>query len=177
MRVVRGLLDFARQAEYSFEPADINESIAQALDLVTYQFTSAKIDVTIQLAHDLPQISASWEHLQSVWLNLLINARDALMPVSRERELTISTAPDPRGDGIIVSVADTGRGMSQAELAHIFEPFYTTKAPGKGTGLGLATCQQIISQHGGEIEVRSQPGEGTTFVVHLPRSAEDDTAD
>ena len=173
-KVVRGLLDFARQAEYSFEPADINESISQALDLVTYQFRSANIDVTIQLADDLPKINASWQHMQSVWLNLLINARDAFVPESRERKLTVSTAPDFRGDGIVVSVADTGRGMSQAELVHIFEPFYTTKAPGKGTGLGLATCQQIINQHGGEIEVHSQPGEGTMFIVHLPRSAETD---
>jgi two-component system NtrC family sensor kinase len=175
-KVVRGLLDFARQAEYSFKPADINESIAQALDLVSYQFKSANIDVTIQLADDLPRISASWEHLQSVWLNLLINARDALLPVSRERKLTISTASDYGGNGIMVSVADTGRGMSQAELARIFEPFYTTKAPGKGTGLGLATCQQIISQHGGEIEVHSQSSGGTTFVVHLPRSAKEEAA-
>ncbi|UCG22652.1 MAG: response regulator [Chloroflexota bacterium] len=173
-KVVRGLLDFARQAEYSFEPADVNESVAQALDLVSYQFTSVNVDVTIQLANDLPQINASWEHLQSVWLNLLINARDALLPVSRERKLMVSTRSDIGGDGIIVSVADTGRGMSQAELVHIFEPFYTTKAPGKGTGLGLATCQQIISQHGGEIEVHSQPGEGTTFIVHLPQNAEGD---
>jgi two-component system NtrC family sensor kinase len=171
-RVVRGLLDFARQSEYSFEAADVNDSISQALDLVAYQFNNANISVTLELGQDLPPINASWEHLQSVWLNLLINARDALRTASGAREIAISTAADETGQGILVTVSDTGRGMSQAEISHIFEPFYTTKAPGEGTGLGLATCQQIVSQHGGTIRVTSRPGKGTTFVIHLPQHAD-----
>ena len=171
-RVVRGLLDFARQSEYSFKVANVNDSIVQALDLVSYQFTSANISVAKKLGQELPPITASWEHLQSVWLNLLINARDALRAVDRERKIAISTAADETRQGILVSVSDTGRGMSQAEISHIFEPFYTTKAPGEGTGLGLATCQQIVNQHGGTISVTSKPGVGTTFVVHLPQGAE-----
>jgi two-component system NtrC family sensor kinase len=170
-KVVRGLLDFARQAEYSFEAADVNDSITQVLDLISYQFTSANIDVTADLGQDLPHITASWEHLQSVWLNLLINARDALQSVTGVRQITISTEADASGDGIIVSVSDTGRGMSRSEISRIFEPFYTTKAPGEGTGLGLATCQQIIGEHDGEIEVVSRPGDGTKFIIHLPQSA------
>jgi two-component system NtrC family sensor kinase len=174
-RVVRGLLDFARQAEYSFEAADVNDSVTQALELISYQFTTANIDVHVNLGQDLPRINASWEHLQSVWLNLFMNARDALRPVSGKREMTVSTEPDDAGFGILVTVADTGRGMSEAEIVHIFEPFYTTKAPGEGTGLGLATCQQIINQHGGVINVFSQPGEGTSFVIHLPRNGNGDS--
>lgn len=170
-RVVRGLLDFARQAEYSFEAAEVNDSVTRALELISYQFTTANIDVHVDLGQNLPRINASWEHLQSVWLNLFMNARDALRTVSGKREMTVSTEPDDAGFGIIVTVADTGRGMSEAEIVHIFEPFYTTKAPGEGTGLGLATCQQIINQHGGVINVFSQPGEGTSFVIHLPRNA------
>jgi two-component system NtrC family sensor kinase len=169
--VVKGLLDFARQSEYSFEAADINESISQALDLVAYQFTSASISVALQLGQDLPPINASWEHLQSVWLNLLINARDALRSVDGERIITVSTEADEEGQGVLVSVSDTGGGMSEAELSHIYEPFYTTKAPGEGTGLGLATCQQIVNQHGGKITVTSQLNVGTTFVIHLPKDA------
>jgi two-component system NtrC family sensor kinase len=171
-RVVRGLLDFARQSEYSFKATDINESISQALDLVAYQFKSANISVSLRLGEELPSLNASWEHLQSVWLNLLINARDALRSTNGERRIAISTAADGSQGGILVSVSDTGRGMSQAEIGHIFEPFYTTKAPGEGTGLGLATCQQIVSQHGGKISVSSEPGEGTTFLVYLPQDTD-----
>jgi two-component system NtrC family sensor kinase len=189
-KVVRGLLDFARQVQYDFEPIDVNESILQALDLVAYQMTSANINVMLDLAEVLAQVQASWQHLQSVWLNLLINARDALQESALQesalqesalqesalqktegkRQVTVITRPDPGGDYIQVLVEDNGRGMSEAELAHIFEPFYTTKAPGQGTGLGLATSHRIIEQHKGDINVISVPGEGTTFVIRLPVS-------
>jgi two-component system NtrC family sensor kinase len=167
-KVVRGLLDFARQAQYEFEPAGVNDSIVQALDLVSYQLSSANIQVVRNLAEELPEVQASWEHLKSVWLNLLINARDALLEVDGERLLEISTALNPAGSHIQMMIRDNGPGMTAAELAHIFEPFYTTKAPGKGTGLGLATSHRIVEQHGGDIEVVSEPGAGTTFVVRLP---------
>jgi two-component system, NtrC family, sensor kinase len=169
-KVVRGLLDFARQAQYDFEPASVNLSIRQALDLVVYQFESANVDVTLDLAQALPEIVASCEHLKSVWLNLFVNARDAVEVLPEGRRIEIASRP--AGGHVQVLVRDNGRGMAPAELAHIFEPFYTTKDPGKGTGLGLATCHRIIEQHNGQIEVISSPGEGTTFVVHLPvRSA------
>lgn len=167
-KVVRGLLDFARQTEYEFEKTDVNESIRQALNLVSYQFSTADIEVVLNLAGTLPLIKASWEHLQSVWLNLLINARDALQNVPGDRQIELTSRPEPTGKEVVVLVRDNGRGMSAGELSHIFEPFFTTKAPGQGTGLGLATCQRIIQQHGGQIEVVSMPGEGSTFIVHLP---------
>lgn len=167
-KVVRGLLDFARQAQYEFEAAGVNDSISQALDLVSYQLSSANIQVVQALAGNLPDVEASWEHLKSVWLNLFINARDALLEVDGERLLEISTALNPAASHIQVMIRDNGPGMTTAELAHIFEPFYTTKAPGKGTGLGLATSHRIVEQHGGDIEVVSEPGIGTTFVVRLP---------
>jgi two-component system, NtrC family, sensor kinase len=165
-KVVRGLLDFARQAQYDFEPASLNRSIRQALDLVAYQFESANVEVVLDLAETLPEIVASWEHLKSVWLNLFVNARDAVEVLSEGRRIEITSRP--AGGSVQVLVRDNGRGMAPAELAHIFEPFYTTKDPGKGTGLGLATCHRIIEQHNGQIEVISSPGEGATFVVHLP---------
>ncbi len=167
-KVVRGLLDFARQAQYDFDPTDVNESILQALNLVSYQMTSTNINLNLNLAESLPQVKASWQHLQSVWLNMLINARDALQEVETERKIDVLSRLDSSGDYIQVLVEDNGRGMKEAELAHIFEPFYTTKAPGQGTGLGLATSHRIIEQHGGEITVSSQPGTGTTFIIQLP---------
>jgi two-component system NtrC family sensor kinase len=167
-KVVRGLLDFARQAQYDFDPTDVNESILQALNLVSYQLTSTHVNLNLELAENLPKVKASWQHLQSVWLNMLINARDALQEIETERKVDVISRLDSTGDYIQVLVEDNGRGMKEAELAHIFEPFYTTKAPGQGTGLGLATSHRIIEQHGGEITVSSQVGTGTTFVVQLP---------
>ncbi len=167
-KVVRGLLDFARQSQYSFESLDVNHSIQQSLQLVSYQFASADIKVLTNLAPDLPNANASLEHLQSVWLNLLINARDALQNVRGERRVEVISKFVASSEEILVAVRDTGQGMTTAELDHIFEPFFTTKEPGQGTGLGLATCHRIIEQHGGSIDVLSSPGKGTTFVVRLP---------
>lgn len=167
-KVVRGLLDFARQNQYSFEHGDVNNSVMQALNLVAYQLRSADIEVSHDLQQDLPEVRASWEHLKTVWLNLLINARDAVVARPGPRNIEIETRLAASGDHVQVLVTDDGIGLSSAEAAHIFEPFYTTKEPGQGTGLGLATSQRIIQQHGGDIEVVSQPGEGATFVVRLP---------
>jgi two-component system NtrC family sensor kinase len=148
-------------------PGDVNESILGALDLIGYQLQSAGIEVIRHIDPDLPDIVASWEHLKSVWLNMLLNARDALQEISGERRIEIVTRRGNEPNQIQVLIHDNGKGISPAETAHIFEPFYTTKDPGKGTGLGLATCHRIIVQHGGEISVASLPGEGTTFVVLL----------
>ena len=167
-RVVRGLLDFARQEHYSFAPGDINISVDAALDLVRYQLQSSGIEVKRRLDDRLPFVVASWEHMKSVWLNLILNARDALQDVMNDRRIEITTRLDETGDQIQIIFHDNGKGISIAETAHIFEPFYTTKEPGKGTGLGLATCHRIIEQHGGEINVVSVPEQGTTFIVRLP---------
>ncbi|MCP4357607.1 MAG: response regulator [Chloroflexi bacterium] len=167
-KVVRGLLDFARQEQYAFNSDDVNKSIRQALALVQYQLQTANTQVIQNMADDLPPITASWEHLKSVWLNLFVNARDALQDLPENRQIEISTRPDAERSHIQVLFSDNGKGMSAAELAHIFEPFYTTKDPGKGTGLGLATSHRIIEQHGGEINVVSTPGDGTTFIIRLP---------
>ncbi|MCA9926340.1 MAG: response regulator [Anaerolineales bacterium] len=167
-KVVRGLLDFARQEQYSFAPADINNSIQQALDLVQYQLYQANTKIMLNMDYNLPLIVASWEHMKSVWLNLIVNARDAVEYQEENREVEITTRMSPDRDHIQVLIRDNGKGMSKAEQVHIFEPFYTTKDPGKGTGLGLATCHRIVEQHNGEINVVSAPGEGTTFIIRLP---------
>jgi two-component system NtrC family sensor kinase len=165
--VVRSLLDFARQNQYSFEPGDVNHSLQQALQLVAYQLRAAHISVQQKLGADLPPVEASWEHLKSVWLNVLINARDALLPRPEPREIEVVSRKTAE-DEVQVLIADNGVGMTPAEVNHIFEPFYTTKDPGQGTGLGLATSQRIVHQHGGVIEVLSEPGKGTIFIVRLP---------
>jgi two-component system NtrC family sensor kinase len=173
---VRGLLDFARQEQYSFTSGDLNESLQEALDLVRYQLQSANVTVLRELADSLPPIVASWEHLKSVWLNLFLNARDALLHANGEPALDISTGAREDGQSVQVIIHDNGKGMTSAETLHIFEPFYTTKGPGQGTGLGLATCHRIIEQHGGEITVASKPGEGTTFLITLPLQRPDSSS-
>ena len=140
----------------------------EALNLVNYQLQSAKITITRDLDANLPPIIASWEHLKSVWLNLLLNARDALLHNNEQRQLEVSTRVNRENQSVQVVLHDNGKGMNEAESVHIFEPFYTTKGPGQGTGLGLATCHRIVEQHGGEITVASKVNEGTTFLITLP---------
>lgn len=166
--VVRGLLDFARQSRLQFTSGDLNTSILEAIEMVQYQLRSAEITCQTNLHPEPLEIVGSWEHLKTVWLNLLLNARDALAERSADRHLEVITRLAPSHDHVQVLVRDNGVGMAEEQVAHIFEPFYTTKEPGKGTGLGLATCHRIIDQHGGEISVTSNKGRGATFVVRLP---------
>ncbi len=174
-KVVRGLLDFAREQQYAFIPIDLNESIQQALDLVAYQLHTSNVTVIEDFAPHLPTVGASAEHIKSVWINLMVNARDAMREAGiAQPELTIITRLIPETptaeEQIEIIIRDNGPGITSAEAAHIFEPFYTTKDPGKGTGLGLATCLRIIEQHGGRIEMVSDIGAGATFIVRLPTS-------
>jgi CheY-like chemotaxis protein len=119
-------------------------------------------------------VRADATQLQQVLMNLAINARDA-MPSGGRLTITIPRAAPPSGSGLpgpaVLSISDTGIGMSPELRARIFEPFFTTKPPGQGTGLGLAIVHGIVSDHGGTIETTSQPGQGSTFTVTLPASA------
>jgi two-component system NtrC family sensor kinase len=162
MRVVRSLLDFARQEHYEFASIDLNDSIEQALALIQHQLRA--VTLVRDLAPDLPPIPASQDHLQGVWLNLLLNARDALNGSGGEVRVITRQADE----ALEVTIADTGSGISPEKLSRIFEPFYTTKGPGRGTGLGLAVCHRIIKQHGGRIHVESHLKQGTKFTITLP---------
>jgi two-component system NtrC family sensor kinase len=163
-RVVRNLLDLARKEQYEFAPTDLNESIRKALALLQHEFVSRSVRMVIELAPDLPQIKASENHLQGVWVNLITNAMDALE--AEPNEIRILTRR--QGNEVRVTVSDSGKGMAPERLSRIFEPFYTTKGPGRGTGLGLSVCHRVLKQHGGRIIVDSQLGIGTQFTVVLP---------
>jgi two-component system NtrC family sensor kinase len=167
VRVVRNLLDFARQDQYELAPTDVNDTLRSAVALVEHQLRVNSVTLTADLAPDLPLIQASRDHLQGVWINLLLNARDAL--AGRKGEITVTTSR--QGNEIQVAVADTGQGIPPERLTRIFEPFYTTKDPGHGTGLGLSLCHRVVKQHGGHIRVDSRVGHGTVFTVILPASA------
>lgn len=162
-QVVRNLLDFARRDYFEPELIDVNENIRHALALVQHELRARQIRLDFQPGANLPLLFASPDHLLGVWLNLLLNAIDA---IEREGQIRVTSALEQ--ERLRVTIADSGKGISPEKLLRIFEPFYTTKAPGRGTGLGLTVCQRIIKQHGGIIEVNSEPGKGSWFTVTLP---------
>jgi len=166
--IVQHLLRFSRQEEYSFQHTDINASIRNALSAVSQQFQQAGIRVVAELAADLPPIWASASHLENAWVNLLLNARDALMRAGERREVHIVSSLSSDGRCIRVLIRDTGCGIPPEHLGRLFEPFFTTKEPNEGAGLGLYACYEIIAAHNGTIQVESQPGEGATFCISLP---------
>jgi signal transduction histidine kinase/DNA-binding response OmpR family regulator/GAF domain-containing protein len=165
-RIVRNLLDFSRAEQYEFVQADLNLSLQDAISLVEAQVRRSNISIVTELAPHLPLIWASPDHLHVVWLNLLLNARDAIEAACREG--VIRVVSHHRDDQVVVQVSDNGVGIPSDELNRIYDPFFTTKPPGKGTGLGLFTCYRTVQRHGGEISVDSQPGVGTSFDVTLP---------
>jgi two-component system NtrC family sensor kinase len=169
-KVVRNLLSFSRQEEYEFTTIDINESINNALSLIAYQVERSRISIVKDLAEGLPLVSGSAHHLEEVWINLLINARDAI-PAKREGEIRITSRLNGTGEAVQVLISDNGSGIPEASLDRVFDPFFTTKEVGKGTGLGLYITYNIVMQHNGLIKIDSKEGEGTTVTVTLPVEA------
>jgi len=164
-QVVRNLLDMARKEEYIFEPVDLDQTLQKAFALVQHELVARSIQLSYEPAEGLPKILASKDHLQGVWVNLLTNAIDSFEECDH-REIRVATTM--QNNEVRVIFMDNGKGIPSEKLNRIFEPFYTTKAPGRGTGLGLSLCHRIIKQHGGSIHVDSEVGVGTIFTVALP---------
>jgi two-component system, NtrC family, sensor kinase len=166
-RIITRMRDFYRPTRAELEPTTINDVLMATLDLVQTHLRHGQVAVATDLADDLPQMTAHTDQMRQVFLNLMLNACDA-MPNGGTLRITSHARPastDQPAD-IIVQIADTGIGIAPEHHAHLFEPFYTTKA--QGTGLGLAISAHIITQHSGQIEVASEVGVGTTFTVRLP---------
>jgi len=162
-KIVNGLLNLARPAQVDSGPCDINVVINDVLSLLEHQFRTGSIQVRKELAAAAPVVQGIEHKLQQVFLNLFLNARDA-MP--KGGWLTIVTREDK--DGALVEVADTGSGIPPEQLSRIYDPFFTTKEIGKGTGLGLSITYGIVQEHGGTITCDSQIGQGTRFSIRLP---------
>ncbi len=189
--IVQNLLDFARTPSGEMLPFQINNITLTSLNLVKDQSMFLGIKIDTQLADDLPDVKGDRSRLEQVFLNLFINAADAM---EGEGKLTITTKllsrfPDVTEEGAVqtetericllastktvkITISDTGKGIDKAYLSHVFEPFFTTKEPGKGTGLGLSIAYGIIQRHNGFIDVESEPGKGTTINIFLPADTE-----
>jgi signal transduction histidine kinase len=165
-RIVKNLLTFARQEKPERKETDVNSIISRTLDLRTYELKVNNIEVSTDFDADLPNTMADPHQLQQVFLNLIINAEQAMIESHGKGLLRIKTRTSE--GKILISFADDGPGVAPNYLHRIFEPFFTTKPVGKGTGLGLSICQGIILEHDGKIDVDSTVGRGTTFMLEIP---------
>jgi signal transduction histidine kinase len=161
--IVNSLLNFSRTSPTEFVEVDLNRVIRETLTLIEHQLQSASVQVEANLDAGLPRVKANAGKLQQVFLNLFLNARDAM---DRGGILAVRTSASE--STACIDVADTGQGIPAQNLARIYDPFFTTKGAKKGTGLGLSVTYGIVREHGGTIEVDSQPGAGTRFHVEIP---------
>jgi two-component system, NtrC family, sensor kinase len=161
--ILRGMLDFARAPEQEKVPADVNVIIRDLLMLLRYQEEYRNVVIREELDPDVPRITAIPGQLKQVFTNIMINALQA-MPAGGE--LSVATDVSVDGRNVLINISDTGSGLSHEEIDRIFQPFYTSKET--GTGLGLSISYGIVKGHGGAIEVKSEPGKGTTFLIRLP---------
>jgi signal transduction histidine kinase len=164
-RIVSDLLAFSRRSKPQRSEADLNRLVKGTLSLAQHKMKLNNVEVEIDLHEGLAPVLCDGSQIQQVTLNLLLNAAEATQSKA-ERRVTISTDGD--AEAVRLTVSDNGEGISPENLNKIFDPFFTTKSEGKGVGLGLAVSYGIVQAHGGDIEVKSQPGIGTTFVVTLP---------
>ncbi len=166
-KIVKGILDFARETKLEKEMAQINDVIRSSLGMLEKLANFQNVQITLDLADDIPLISLDTTQMKSVVNHLAVNAADA-MPGGGT--LKIMTRCDREKNRVVVEVSDTGVGISEENLGRVMDPFFTTKEIGKGTGLGLAMTYGIVNRHNGTIDIRSKVGEGTTFTITLPLS-------
>ena len=170
-RIIKNLLDFSRQSEPNIRPIEVNATVEAALQLVEHQISLENIQLEKKLDPKLPLIRADFDKLQQVLINIILNATQA-MSDGGTLTITTSVAGGIKINGSIkdtvrIDITDTGVGIPEENISKLFTPFFTTKAKGKGVGLGLPMVHGIIKQHGGRIDVDSKPNQGTTFTLYL----------
>jgi PAS domain S-box-containing protein len=167
-RIVKSFLAMARQEPTRAEPVDLNAIIEEALEVTGYSLRTADIDLVWRAANGLPAVLADPDQMRQVFTNLIVNAQHALETVEARRQLRIITSYRKARNEVVIKVKDNGTGVPANVKSRIFEPLYTTKEIGTGTGMGLALCHRIVEAHGGTIELESRPGEGAAFAIRLP---------
>jgi PAS domain S-box-containing protein len=166
-KIIQELLEFSRPKSAEFSLTDINQAVEKTLNLVTHHLYKQKIDADTLVDQHLPRIHADSQQLEQVLVNLYLNAIDA-MPEGGKLIIRANLKPvDGSGPMVLITVEDTGCGIEQKDLTRIFQPFFSARK-GRGMGLGLSISERIIKNHGGKINVESQPGQGTTFRLYLP---------
>jgi two-component system NtrC family sensor kinase len=168
--IVQDLLSFARKQKPEKILVSINESLESVIRLRSHDMSLDNIKVETELAPNLPKVMGDFQQLQQVFLNLILNAEQAIKEFRNNGNIVIQTKMVDQK--IEIEISDNGPGIPQEFQGKIFEPFFTTKEVGKGTGLGLSICYGIIQEHEGIILVESNVGEGVTFTVELPIVAE-----
>jgi len=163
--IVKGLLEFARQTSYKMEPTDLNRALQQGISLLENQALFHNIRIIKDLEPNLPLIMANAGQLNQVFMNIILNAAEAMQG---QGTLTVRTRLGPGEETVLIEFTDTGCGIKEEHLTRIFDPFFTTKEVGKGTGLGLAMSYGIVEKHRGRIWVKSKEGAGATFFIELP---------
>lgn len=168
-KIIRDLVDFSRPSNFELQRVNINECLKEAVEITKVGTKAKTIEFDVKLSDDIPNLPLVADQLEQVFVNILLNAVDAINEVKDEKkEKRISIESALSEDEVVIAFTDTGSGISEANLNKIFEPFFTTKSQGKGTGLGLWVSYGIIKSFQGDIEVQSNKEIGTTFTIKLP---------
>ena len=170
-RIIRNLLDFSRQSDPTIRPLDLNKVVEAALLLVRHQISLENIRLEMKLETKLPPVSADFDQIQQVLINIILNATQAMpeggtltIATSVEKGIKIGKSSKKT---VRIDIKDTGVGIMKENLGRLVTPFFTTKEKGKGVGLGLSVVHGIIERHKGKIEVESKSNVGTTFAIYL----------
>ena len=166
-KIIQGLMEFARPTPVTPQTTDVAALVAKTLKMIDARLYKQKVGLTEAVAPDLPPINADAQQLEQVLVNLYLNALDAMLAGGH---LTVGARLDGTGDlpnAVVITVADTGHGISGDDMQKIFQPFFTARKKA-GMGLGLSICERIIRNHGGKIEVETEQGQGTLFRIRLP---------
>jgi C4-dicarboxylate-specific signal transduction histidine kinase len=177
--IINHLREFGRKTDESFDVLDINVPLRNSASLLKTQLEAHNIEFILHLTDGLPKIRGNLNRLEQVFINLIINARDAV--ISKQRAENLQTQPpkqhrvmiesylqDPK---VVVTISDTGLGIPESLRSKVFEPFFTTKKTGQGTGLGLAISYGIVKEHNGSIEIINKPEPGCAIKLSFPRTS------
>jgi|GEM_PF-1293040 len=169
-QIIENLRAFSRQSDTTMELININDALEGAISLFRHQLRNRGIELEVDLSADLPLVLGNKTKLQQVFVNLISNARDALDARNghKQKKISIRCEADEENKNVRVWVMDNGIGIDESIKPRIFDSFFTTKSVEQGTGLGLSIARTIVSDHNGEINFSSRPGEGTSFVVRVP---------
>jgi signal transduction histidine kinase len=163
--IVEDLLNFARTSKPKKELCNIHDIITEVIHFIQQHTDTDKVRIETAFGDDIQPLLLDEKKIKQVFINLIMNARYAM---GAHGTIAVKTRKDPHFDDVVIQVADNGSGIEKKNIERIFDPFFSTKPTGEGTGLGLSVSYGIIKNHGGSVDVESEPGKGTTFTIKLP---------